>query len=212
MANYVIIGGDGREYGPISADDLHKWIAEGRLNAQSPAKGTGDAEFRPLAAFPEFAAELGGGVTGSAPFAAPPAFPSGGDREAALSAVKGPAIALIVTASLGILYYLSNFVLVVSGTAATFQQIPPDAPDWVKSFIENARGPMAAVAGVFISALDGFVLYGAIKMLRLQNFGLAMAAAIIAMVPCQCCCLLGLPFGIWALVVLNKPEVKSQFR
>ena len=25
------------------------------------------------------------------------------------------------------------------------------------------------------------------------------------------CCLLGVPFGIWALVVLNKPEVKAQF-
>jgi hypothetical protein len=47
--------------------------------------------------------------------------------------------------------------------------------------------------------------------LRLQYFGLVMAAVIVAMLPCQCCCLLGLPFGIWALVVLNKPEVKSQF-
>jgi hypothetical protein len=38
-----------------------------------------------------------------------------------------------------------------------------------------------------------------------------MAAAIMAMIPCNCCCLLGLPFGIWALVMLMKPEVKSQF-
>lgn len=52
---YIIIGGDGKEYGPISADDLRKWIAEGRLNAQSMAKSESDAEFRPLAAFPELA-------------------------------------------------------------------------------------------------------------------------------------------------------------
>jgi len=38
-----------------------------------------------------------------------------------------------------------------------------------------------------------------------------MAGAVVAMLPCQCCCLLGLPAGIWALVVLNKPEVNSQF-
>jgi hypothetical protein len=49
-------------------------------------------------------------------------------------------------------------------------------------------------------------------MQQLTSHGLAMAAAIIAMIPCfSPCCVLGLPFGIWALVVLSKPEVKSQF-
>jgi hypothetical protein len=49
-------------------------------------------------------------------------------------------------------------------------------------------------------------------MQKLSNHGLAMAAAIVAMIPCfSPCCLLGLPFGIWALVMLNKPEVRSQF-
>jgi hypothetical protein len=52
---YTIIGGDGKEYGPVSDEELRKWIAEGRLNAQSLAKAESDAEFRPLATFPEFA-------------------------------------------------------------------------------------------------------------------------------------------------------------
>ena len=34
---YLIIGGDGKEYGPISGADLRKWIAEGRLSAGMPA-------------------------------------------------------------------------------------------------------------------------------------------------------------------------------
>lgn len=55
MANYLIIGGDGKEYGPITDEDVRKWISEGRLNAQSLAKAESDAEFRPLALFPEFA-------------------------------------------------------------------------------------------------------------------------------------------------------------
>jgi len=59
MANYTIIGGDNKEYGPVSSADVLQWIAEGRLNAESRAKGEGDAEFRPLAQFPEFAAALG---------------------------------------------------------------------------------------------------------------------------------------------------------
>jgi len=58
MANYLIIGGDGKEYGPVTDADVRKWIAENRLNAQSQAKGEGDTEFHPLAQFPEFAEAL----------------------------------------------------------------------------------------------------------------------------------------------------------
>jgi len=56
---YTIIGGDGKQYGPVSGEDLLKWISEGRVNAQSMAKAESDAEFRPLAAFPEFAGAFG---------------------------------------------------------------------------------------------------------------------------------------------------------
>lgn len=56
---YKIIGGDGQEYGPVTEADLSKWIAEGRLGAQSLAKADSDAEFRPLSTFPEFAGALG---------------------------------------------------------------------------------------------------------------------------------------------------------
>ena len=91
------------------------------------------------------------------------------------------------------------------------QELPPDVPPQFREIIDNMRGPMAAVISLVVAAVNGFVLFGAIKMLRLQNFKLVMAAVIVAMLPCQCCCLLGLPFGIWAQMVLNKPEVKSRF-
>ena len=206
MTNYFIIGGDGKQYGPVSGEDLRKWIAEGRVNGQTQAAAEGGAAWQPLSAFPEFADLFGAPVI--SPLGSKSSSP---ERESALQAIKLPAIALIVTASLGIAYYLFNLVLVASGTATRFQQIPSDAPPWVRSFIEGTHGTMAVVVALVVVALNGFVLFGAIKMLRLQSYGLAVAAAIIAMLPCQCCCVLGLPFGIWALVVLNKPEVKSHF-
>lgn len=55
MGTYIIIGGDGKEYGPISAEDLRQWFVEGRLSAKTLVKATSDAEFRPLEKFPEFA-------------------------------------------------------------------------------------------------------------------------------------------------------------
>ena len=49
---YVIISGDGKEYGPVSGAVLRQWISEERLNAQSLIKAEGDAEFRPLCDVP----------------------------------------------------------------------------------------------------------------------------------------------------------------
>jgi hypothetical protein len=57
------------------------------------------------------------------------------------------------------------------------------------------------------------IFWGATQMLKLQNHVFAIVAALLAMLPCvSACCVLGLPFGIWALVVMNKMEIKSQFK
>ncbi len=58
MATYRIVGGDQEVYGPVTADDVRRWIAEGRLNGQSLIQTEGATEWRPLAAFPEFAEAL----------------------------------------------------------------------------------------------------------------------------------------------------------
>lgn len=69
MANYKIIGGDDQKYGPVTADELRQWIAEGRLSAQSLAQIEGASEWKPLGSFPEFADAL-------SPAAAPPRIPA----------------------------------------------------------------------------------------------------------------------------------------
>ena len=70
---YKIIGGDQKEYGLVSAEDMRKWIAEGRLNTQTLAKAEGDEEFRPLAGFPEFVDALAAAAAAAEP---PPASAS----------------------------------------------------------------------------------------------------------------------------------------
>jgi hypothetical protein len=51
---YRIIGGDKKEYGPATAEEMRLWIAEGRLSDQSQVWEEGSSEWRPLANFPEF--------------------------------------------------------------------------------------------------------------------------------------------------------------
>ena len=81
MATYFIIGGDKKEYGPITAGDMRQWVAEGRLNAQSLAKAEGEASWSTLGTIPEFADLFGAGTP---PTIAPPAIPAldGGNWQA----------------------------------------------------------------------------------------------------------------------------------
>ena len=50
---FKIIGADGRQYGPVSADQVRQWIAEGRANAKTLVQAEGSAVWKRLAEFPE---------------------------------------------------------------------------------------------------------------------------------------------------------------
>lgn len=55
---YKIVGADQKEYGPISADQIRQWIAEGRANGQTLARFE-EGPWKPLSTFSEFASTLG---------------------------------------------------------------------------------------------------------------------------------------------------------
>ena len=56
---YRIIGADGNEYGPVSADQMRQWLAENRVNAQTQTLAEGSTDWKPLGSFPEFSGALG---------------------------------------------------------------------------------------------------------------------------------------------------------
>jgi TM2 domain-containing membrane protein YozV len=55
---FKIIGADGQQYGPVSVEQLRRWIAERRANAQTLVQPEGAQEWKALGTFPEFAADL----------------------------------------------------------------------------------------------------------------------------------------------------------
>lgn len=63
---YQIIGWDGKQYGPVSANDLRAWLADRRVNADTQVCPVGGTEWKPLSAYPELM-----GPPSSAPAAAP---------------------------------------------------------------------------------------------------------------------------------------------
>ena len=55
---YKIIGSDGREYGPVTPEQLRQWIREGRASAQTKVQTEGATEWKALGEISEFADSL----------------------------------------------------------------------------------------------------------------------------------------------------------
>ena len=131
---YKIIGADGKEYGPVSADQLRQWLGEGRINAQTKVKSDTMTEWQALGTLPEFAAQC------PAPAAAPP-LASG----ATASKVSGLAITSLVLGILGLFSCgITALVGLVLGIVALVN-------------IKNSQGRLSgtglAIAGTAVSGL-----------------------------------------------------------
>jgi hypothetical protein len=50
---YRVIGADGKEYGPVTLEQLKTWVAESRLNAQTRVRAEGSGEWKAASEFPE---------------------------------------------------------------------------------------------------------------------------------------------------------------
>jgi hypothetical protein len=88
----------------------------------------------------------------------------------------------------------------------------PGMAQMFESFM-SIQGPMGLVTNGIALAVGVFIILGAMKMMKGQSYGMSLAAAIVAMIPClSSCCIVGLPIGIWATVVLSSTDVKNAFR
>ncbi|MBN2508262.1 MAG: DUF4339 domain-containing protein [Verrucomicrobia bacterium] len=213
---YKIIGADGLEYGPVPVEQLAQWVGEGRVNGQTLVQGPGATDWKPLSDIPELAA-----LAAPAAPAAGAAMPAAGalseglvvppkHAEDGARQVQGPAIGLLVTAVLGLASALGSLGFQTLGIAFGAQGRHSREP--LQHLLSISAGGLGIVQALIQLAVAGVIFYGALKMMKLRNHQLAMVAAILAMVPCVSpCCFVGLPIGIWALVVLLKPEVKALF-
>ena len=115
-----------------------------------------------------------------------------------------PAIFLIIFGGLTVL----GGVVQLAGVAANGLPVGQD---------QDPARQMGHQAGFLVStmaipAINLLVVAGGIAMIARRFRGLAMAGAIAAVIPiCGPCLVLGIPFGIWALILLNRPDVRATF-
>lgn len=133
----------------------------------------------------------------AAPSLAPEYYPP--DATRAAQRASAPALALIIVASIDMgLSVLGGLLMVVLMAA------PGVGANDVFRLGWNAGGAVVSMA------INILIIIGMINMRRLTNYGLAMTAAVLSLLPCFHCCLLKLPFAIWAIVVLS--EIRPSFR
>lgn len=73
---FNIIGADGKQYGPVTTDQIRQWIQEGRASGATQVQPVGSDVWKSLREFPEFAdAAASPPRLGAPPAAIPPSTP-----------------------------------------------------------------------------------------------------------------------------------------
>ena len=128
-------------------------------------------------------------------------------RDQSRQAVKAPAIGLLVAAGINLAVFLLLVAIATyQGNLAEHQRF-----DAMGNVVEHSVVKLSWLH-VFILLLPNVViLWGAIQMLQLRHRGLAITAAILALIALPGI-LIGLPMGIWALVVLSRRDVIDAFQ
>jgi serine/threonine protein kinase len=68
-----------------------------------------------------------------------------------------------------------------------------------------------AALSLLITCAGAVTVYGVMRMKELENYKLAVLGCVLAVLPVTPGCLLGVPFGVWALTVLIRKDVKEAF-
>lgn len=136
MQKYKIIGSDQKEYGPVTFEQMRKWISEGRVNAKTQVQAEGDSAWRSLGDVPELSELL---RTGAPPPPPAPAQPPSASR------TSGLAIGSLVLGILGI------FTCGISAIAGLILGIV--AMVKIKKSDGRLGGNGLALAGTIVSAV-----------------------------------------------------------
>lgn len=133
--------------------------------------------------------------------------------------LKIPAIGLIITGSLnavvGAFILLSGIFRIMQayGIISTknnvIEELPVNQAEKLGYLISTFAGYGIAFLSLILAPL---IIYGAIQMMNGKKYKTAKRSAILAMIPLTSCCFLaGIPLGVWAIVILNRPETAAAF-
>ena len=151
------------------------------------------------------------------PFAEPEVCLSKNDRASyclnymseAKQRLKTAAIGLI---AVGLMNALSGFILILGTLLRLVRPARIEFESEAERMGYLASGVVLPLLGLITIVLSPLIVYGAVQMLKARRHGMARLAAILSLIPLSSCCfVLGIPVGIWSLIVLRQPEVRATF-
>jgi hypothetical protein len=164
------------------------------------------------------------------PASGEPRPPDPRELEAARLAVAAPAgflianglLGLVVLGLLSVPLVFDPDMMVESFKKAAAQQPPGPERQELEQKIAEFEAQLNADRDAFVrqntlllvagAGLNLLAIVGGFGMQRFSRYGLSMAAAVASVVPLATgCCVTGIPFGVWTLIVLNRPDVKAAF-
>ncbi len=198
---YYILGGN--KVGPLSGAEVKQLAASAQLSPADMVWKAGMTNWVPA----ETIKGLFTATRAATATLAQPSAPGGREPQSTLTnnanPLKTPAITLIVAGAITALVALAAILMVLTER-------------------NMFSGPDAAIQKAFsifylllLLALSGVVMFGGTAMLKHAGFGLSMAGVIsgvvLGVLSGPLGWLLVLPVGIWALIILRKPEAKRVF-
>ena len=128
-------------------------------------------------------------------------------NEAARAKVKTPAMILMILSIIGIVLAVLMIGLNIFGVAVT------GAEGGQQTVAVLAQGIGGVISNIFTIAFNAFMIFGYKKMMALESRAIVIISLILALNPCcSPCCILSMPIGIWGLVVMFDPVVKTSFK
>jgi hypothetical protein len=129
-------------------------------------------------------------------------------RAAKIPLLRWPSTGILVTAVMGLIAGLD----LMSMHAGFWLRDPGGATLNEKALARGVPPGIAFNAGLFLTNVSLFHTFGALYMRRGVRYRLAMASAITSCIPLLSPMVyFGIPFGIWALVVLRRKDVRAAF-
>jgi hypothetical protein len=145
----------------------------------------------------------------NSPYARAYGFSYGQPQHDPSRVVRMPAVGLVITSSFWLIILVVALVLNLFYLLGLAQMNVQQGGD----FLGEAAMPMNLVGIMLMAFVTSCVLYGSLSMMQRRNYGVAVTAAVLSVLPCfSPCFIVGIPFGLWALLLLFRPEVKYGFR
>ena len=123
---YFIIGVDGREYGPVTSDQLRQWITEGRANGQSKVRIENSSDWKLLGEIAEFAPRFSTSQPASAVASTPAPFSVAPPARTNQMAIAGMVLGILSVTASCCCYGLPFNVIGIVCSAVALSQISKD--------------------------------------------------------------------------------------